>query len=464
MRPQLFVGKHKIIDWFVTQLGENFHRLYGGSYPEYPAYIRYVGAMSMELIENSNALYHDVEHSIMVTLCGQEIIRGKHLSEGRVSPEEWLNFIVSLLCHDIGYVRNLCPGDDGNRQVINMAGDTVEMPPGATDAFLTPYHVERGGMFVRHRFGDHPVIDAEIVAKNIQTTQFPVPSDEDQADADGFPGLVRAADLIGQLGDPDYVRKLPALFHEFCETGSNKTMGYSNPKDLADGYPNFYWNLVNKHIQPALRYLRATREGREWVANLYGHVFAQEHRTMLSEEGAELLEKVSAFTNRAASISEIIQFGLDAVCSYTKWPVGHAYALADDHSGELVSTGLWHIDKNQEFGAFRDVTQASRFGPGIGLPGRVLLEGKATWVMDVAQDANFPRAKLAQFIGIHAGFAFPVHEGNKVVTVLEFFSRAAVPPDASVIELMVHMGKLLGRATSRLRGQEMPVPERAANV
>ena len=54
MRPQLFVGKHKIIDWFVGQLGENFQRLYGGNYPEYPAYIRYVGAMSMELIENSD--------------------------------------------------------------------------------------------------------------------------------------------------------------------------------------------------------------------------------------------------------------------------------------------------------------------------------------------------------------------------------------------------------------------------
>ena len=41
-------------------------------------------------------LYHNVDHSIMVTMVGLEIIRGKHLYEGRVSPADALNYLSGL--------------------------------------------------------------------------------------------------------------------------------------------------------------------------------------------------------------------------------------------------------------------------------------------------------------------------------------------------------------------------------
>ena len=49
--------------------------------------------------------------------------------------------------------------------------------------------------------------------------------------------LVRAADLIGQLGDPHYLRKANALYYEFEEVGMNKQLGYTSPADLTDLYP-----------------------------------------------------------------------------------------------------------------------------------------------------------------------------------------------------------------------------------
>jgi hypothetical protein len=39
-----------------------------------------------------------------------------------------------------------------------------------------------------------------------------------------YPGLLRAADLIGQLADIDYLRKTSALFAEFSETGVSKKL------------------------------------------------------------------------------------------------------------------------------------------------------------------------------------------------------------------------------------------------
>ena len=87
---------------------------------------------------------------------------------------------------------------------------------------------------------------------------------------------MRAADLIGQLGDPHYLRKLNALFHEFEETGMNRQLGYASPADLVDRYPQFYWSSVAPHIQTAIRYLNVTSSGRQWIANLYSNVFRAE--------------------------------------------------------------------------------------------------------------------------------------------------------------------------------------------
>jgi hypothetical protein len=88
--------------------------------------------------------------------------------------------------------------------------------------------------------------------------------------------LVRAADLIGQLGDPNYLRKANALYYEFEEVGMNRQLGYASPADITDQYPKFYWNSISVHIQPAIRYLDVTSSGRKWIAGLYSNVFCAE--------------------------------------------------------------------------------------------------------------------------------------------------------------------------------------------
>ena len=36
--------------------------------------------------------------------------------------------------------------------------------------------------------------------------------------------------------------------------------------------------MVTPYIDDALGYLRMTQEGKLWVANLYAHIFAEEHQ------------------------------------------------------------------------------------------------------------------------------------------------------------------------------------------
>jgi hypothetical protein len=156
----------------------------------------------------------------------------------------------------------------------------VELSTDGTDAALTPYHVDRGKLFVRERFGSgtlEETFDPQVIADYIERTRFPIPNGPEYKQTGDYAGLVRAADFIGQLGDPNYLRKIPALFYEFEETGANQENGYQNPGQMRRSFTKFYWEVIYPYILEALRYLKVTQEGKLWVANLYAHIHEVEH-------------------------------------------------------------------------------------------------------------------------------------------------------------------------------------------
>lgn len=275
----LFNFKYLMIDRFAESLEKEYRKAYGNLDSDYAGFVAWLGRFALENISNSDMLYHDVEHTMLVTTVGQQILLGKHLKDGGVSPRDWVHFMIALLCHDIGYVRGICRNDDKDQYATGVGDDVIELPPGGTDAGLTPYHVDRSQLFVRERFGGKMLIniDAELVCSYIDMTKFPPPDDLKYKDTQGYGGLVRAADFIGQLGDPDYLRKIPALFYEFEQFGANKKIGYKNPDDMRKGYAGFFWNVVSPYINDAIQYLNVTQDGKQWVANLYAHVFAVEN-------------------------------------------------------------------------------------------------------------------------------------------------------------------------------------------
>lgn len=268
-----------MIEKVVAELQQAYFETYGEVAREYGNILGWITRLSLENIANTDALYHNMEHTLMVALVGQEILRGKHLREGGVKPAEWLQFMVACLCHDIGYVRGVCRKDEIGLY-DNGFGELVQVPATGTDAALTPYHVDRSKLFVRERFSDRTLegFDLTPICEYIEMTRFNPDDMTEDEDIYGYPALTRAADFIGQLGDPGYLRKIPALFYEFQELGVNEKMGYANPEAMRDAYARFFWQVVNSHIQGALHYLNISQRGKQWVASLYAHVFRVEHK------------------------------------------------------------------------------------------------------------------------------------------------------------------------------------------
>jgi hypothetical protein len=254
---------------------------FGSSHARLAEIIPFAARLALDCIGNSDALYHNVEHTMLVTLAGHEIYKGRTLLMPS-TPVDYASFIVACLTHDIGYIRGIVKGDDAQGYVVDGAGRKISLPRGSSDAALAPYHVERSRLFVLDRFASVEEIDAARVARAIGFTEFPYSSSPDEQAIDEEAALLRAADLIGQLGDPHYLRKANALFYEFEEIGLNKRLGYQSPADLVDKYPRFYWNRVSPHIDTAIRYLNVTSSGRRWIAGLYSNVFRAERELRLS--------------------------------------------------------------------------------------------------------------------------------------------------------------------------------------
>jgi len=276
MEARMFNPTSLVAEALGRHLADTYDRRYGGREPEYGRILESAGRLVIEWIANSDALYHSTNHTALSTLVGEAILRGRLLRQP-LEPADWLHFTLALIMHDVGYVRGVCPGDEADRFVIDESGATVTLKRGASDAALAPYHVDRSKIFVRHRFKSVPGVDEERIARAIEMTRYPVPKDGQHDETGTEAGLVRAADLIGQLADPLYLRRLNALYYEFLETGMAERCGYASPADMIEKYPAFFWGNVEPYIGDALGYLELTIEGKQWIANLYSHVFTIEH-------------------------------------------------------------------------------------------------------------------------------------------------------------------------------------------
>ena len=161
--------------------------------------------------------------------CCLDLLLGEYLPRVALHCFHFNHVLIACLLHDIGYVRGILQGDGENSFVIGDTGRTVALPRGSSDASLGPYHVDRSKIFAHERLGHSP-LDAARIARAIEFTRFPTGDHQAEGSEDLEPRFMQAADLIGQLGDPLYLKKANALFYErnrFCASARIRLPGRS---------------------------------------------------------------------------------------------------------------------------------------------------------------------------------------------------------------------------------------------
>ena len=132
----------------VDRLDESFDFMFGSGERRFVQHAKDAAATALARIAESDALYHNVEHTVHVTIVGIEILRAKHIESKGVSRNNWLNTVIVLLCHDIGYVRGICASDDVERLSTGIDNQSTRIAVRRSDAALMPIHVNRGKRFV----------------------------------------------------------------------------------------------------------------------------------------------------------------------------------------------------------------------------------------------------------------------------------------------------------------------------
>jgi diguanylate cyclase (GGDEF)-like protein/PAS domain S-box-containing protein len=158
----------------------------------------------------------------------------------------------------------------------------------------------------------------------------------------------------------------------------------------------------------------------------------------------KLLQAVAVSAGAASSFEDAIRAALDEVCLQTGWDIGHIYRVEAD--GTLAPTNIWHIEDSRRFQPFKEATEKTALPPGTGLLGRVVSTGGPIWVNELRDDENFIRAASAEVVGLHAAIAFPVLLEASVVAIMEFFTKEKLELDPALLEVMEHIGTLLGQS------------------
>jgi PAS domain S-box-containing protein len=106
-----------------------------------------------------------------------------------------------------------------------------------------------------------------------------------------------------------------------------------------------------------------------------------------------------------------------------------------------------------ERGEFAAVTRSYRFKAGTGLPGRVWASGEAAWIVDLADDANFPRAESASRAGLTTAFCFPLGSTSGVLGAIEVYFAEPRIPDGELLAATAGLGAQVGGFVARRRAE-----------
>ncbi len=174
-------------------------------------------------------------------------------------------------------------------------------------------------------------------------------------------------------------------------------------------------------------------------------------RRLYSRQRAlDLLTRTAAVSNAATDEREAFENVMQMIVEEYEWAIGHLLVPAREDPQTLVSSGIWVGDPEDAFlEGVKAATMGARFGPGVGVPGRVMVYGPR-WETEPTDLVPSRKPLLTR----GTVFAFGVMVESVLVAVMEFLSPLPKTRDSDLLELATPMGEQLGRVIERKVARE----------
>ena len=246
--------------------------------------------------------YHDIQHTLDVTLTMARLIDGYERSRVALEPiteREFRLGVITALFHDVGYLR--------------LQSDTPQVANGAE---YTQIHVSRGAEFLRRFLPKLGMSDmAEIAAALIHFTGFEKPIASIQVPGPVYRllgNLLGTADLIAQMADRCYLEKCrDRLYPEFVagglarkrQPGGEDLVLFESGEDLVRKTPAFFAGTTRRlqqELDGSYRYAEPHFRGQNlYLEELHKNIrFAQE---LSSAPDMSALRRLPPVTLRSSS-------------------------------------------------------------------------------------------------------------------------------------------------------------------
>ncbi|HEV3166852.1 MAG TPA: GAF domain-containing protein, partial [Isosphaeraceae bacterium] len=170
-----------------------------------------------------------------------------------------------------------------------------------------------------------------------------------------------------------------------------------------------------------------------------------------AEQEIRLLSSMTLAIAGAADLNTALEVVLRKLCEVTGWVLGQAWTPSSDGS-VLECSPAWYC-RAPGLERFRIASESNHFLPNASLPARAWVEKKPIWLEDLAHIHVFPRAKLAQELGLRAGIAMPVFDGSEVIAVVEFYAFEQREESERLGGLVSAVSAQLGTVIQRKRAE-----------
>ena len=205
---------------FIENVYNDIIRLFNGNYPGYRA---------------SNTKYHDLEHTCAVTLATARLMHGIHVQNQTFSSRVIQLGLIGALFHDTGLIQTVEENDGtGAQYTIGHEDRSI--------ALMERYLSDKG--FSAEDFLDcsHIIMCTKL---SLPLNEIPFRSEETKT----MGKVLGSADLIAQMADRNYLKKLPLLFLEFKEAGM---AGFETPLELFENTEEFYHSVARTRLAEEL--------------------------------------------------------------------------------------------------------------------------------------------------------------------------------------------------------------------
>ncbi|MBL8377413.1 MAG: diguanylate cyclase [Burkholderiales bacterium] len=168
-----------------------------------------------------------------------------------------------------------------------------------------------------------------------------------------------------------------------------------------------------------------------------------------------LLEALAAASNTARTPGEAMSQCLGQICEFTGWQFGHAALVDFDGDKALTRVDFWHRPAGEAYDRFAEANSRHRHDVAGGkFVGKVLRTGVPVWITELSGSQGATRAAQFASIGVHTGMAFPILRGREPIGFFEFFSEAALEPDAELTALVQRASGYVGGVAERVEAAD----------